>query len=226
MDSLDARFANVTRSRTFRRALSELGLSHKRVLDIGCGYGEYLAHFGPGSVGITTTDTEVVEGTRRGLDVRRGNAEALQELPFSTAFEAVWANNLFEHLLSPHAFLMRLRGCTAPDATIVLGVPVVPILPFLIRLRPFRGTLASNHISFYTAKTLALTVAYAGWKVVEVRSLLAPRLVDRLLHPFAPHIYIVAKKDPAFVYPDKKVKEWEGEPYYADMLALGGRLRI
>ena len=221
MDALDTRFANVTRSRTFTRALSELGLGKKRVLDMGCGFGEYLAHFGPGSVGITTTDAEVTEGKRRGLDVQKGNAEALENIAFSAPFEAVWANNLFEHLLSPHAFLMRLRGCTAPDATIVLGVPVVPALPFLINFRPFRGTLASNHISFYTAKTLALTVSFAGWKVIEVRSLIAPRFLDRLVHPFAPHIYIVAKKDPAFVYPEKKVKEWEGEPYYAGMLALG-----
>lgn len=222
MERLDARFENVSRSRTFRRALTELRLSEKKVLDIGCGFGEYLAHFGPGSVGITTTDAEVVEGVRRGLDVRRGNAEALQELPFSAEFDAVWANNLFEHLLSPHAFLMRLRACTKDDAVIVLGVPVVPFFPWLIRFRRFRGTLASNHISFFTAKTLELSVSYAGWRVIAVRSLLVPSWLEWLVRPIAPHLYVIAQKETDFIYPEKKVKEWEGEPYYAQMLKLGG----
>lgn len=222
MDPIDERFQNVARSRTFSRAVRELGLVQKRVLDIGCGYGEYLAHFGPGSVGITTTEAEVVEGANRKLDIRRGNAEALQDLPWASGFEAVWANNLFEHLLSPHAFLMRLRACTTNDATIVLGVPVVPFFPFLTRFRRFRGTLASNHISFFTSKTLELTVAYAGWKVVGVRSMLVPSWLEWLVRPIAPHLYVVAAKDPAFTYPEKKLREWEGEPYYAEMLGLGG----
>lgn len=219
--SLDQRFVGVTRSRTLRRALAELGLGEKKVLDIGCGYGEYLAHFGKGSVGITTTDDEVVQGSARGLDIRKVNAEALELASLPSAFQAVWANNLFEHLLSPHAFLMRLRAVTAPGAVLVLGVPVVPFLSFLIRFRPFRGTLASNHISFFTAKTLALTVSRAGWRIVESRTLVAPRFWDRFLLPLAPHVYIVAVKDEDFVYPEKKVKEWCSEPYYASVLALG-----
>lgn len=219
---VEERFKNVARSRTFRGVIGELGLAKKRVLDIGCGYGEYLSLFGPGSVGITTTDEEVAYGQSHHLDIRKANAEALQDIRFEHAFDAVWANNLFEHLLSPHAFLMRLRAATADDATIIIGVPVIPVLPFLIRFRPFRGTLASNHIGFYTARSLSLTIERAGWKAVP-RTFLAPRWLDRFLVPLAPHVYIVARKDPSFTYPEKKLKEWRGEAYYADMLALGTR---
>ncbi|MCI0597813.1 class I SAM-dependent methyltransferase, partial [Candidatus Parcubacteria bacterium] len=134
--------------------------------------------------------------------------------------DAIWANNLFEHLLSPHHFLMELRKHAHKDTLLILGVPVVPWAPFLMRLKKFRGSLASNHINFFTAKTLQLTVARAGWKVLSARSFF---IDNALLDTFAtglaaPHVYVVAKNNIDFTYPEKKVREWEDDEHYADLL--------
>lgn len=218
---IGTRHAAVAASRTFRNVRDALGLAGKRVLDAGCGYGEYLALFGAGSIGLTTTRHEVEYGTRHSLDIREGNVEALAEFGLS-GFDAVWANNLFEHLVAPHAFLMELREIVGDEGRIVLGVPVVPAAPFLMRFRKFRGALASNHINFFTRSTLRLFAERAGWKVEAVRPFIFKNpLLDRLVAPIAPHLYLVARKDSSFSYPEKKRKEWEGEARYARLLALG-----
>lgn len=220
----DERRAAVTQSRSFRLILSALGLEKERVLDVGCGYGEYLAHFGPGSVGITTTSREVAYGAHAGFDIRMGNAEALASLELPALFDAVWANNLFEHLLSPHAFLMELKAVLKPGGRLVLGVPITLAAPMLVRLARFRGALASNHIGFYTRHTLRVTVERAGWKVVAIRPFVFRNaLLDRLCAPFAPHLYLVAENDTSFAYPEKKRNEWRGDSRYARLLALGGQ---
>ena len=222
--AIEKRHAAVRASRTFRNVRNTFTLQGKRVLDVGCGYGEYLALFGVGSLGITTTAHEVVYGKRAGLDIRQGNAEALDELHVGNLFNAVWANNLYEHLLSPHSFLMRLKHVVKDDGIIILGVPVVPRVTSLLSLRKFRGALASNHINFFTKETLSLTAQRAGWIVEEVRPFFfANRFLDSLIAPLAPHLYLVARNNPYFQYPPKKIKEWADDPRYVGLLSIGTR---
>ncbi|MDB5194404.1 MAG: methyltransferase domain protein [Parcubacteria group bacterium] len=214
------RFEGVNLSRTFKNICDRFGLGSKAVLDIGCGYGQYLTHFGKGSVGITTAEEEVEFGKSRGLRIVLGNAERLDP-NLGAHFEAFWANNIFEHLLSPHAFLMKLKLLAHDDALIIIGVPVVTSLPFLMRVTAWRGPLASNHVNFFTARTVGLTVGFAGWKPIEVRPFIfKSRLLDALVRPFAPHMYVIARNIPNFTYPPKKVGEWIGDIHYHEMLNI------
>lgn len=221
MKNIDTRTTNVKHSRTFRNIRALYGLSDKAVLDIGCGFGEYLRLFGTGSVGITTTQAEIDYAHAHKLPVVFGNAETLNKTSFENKFQAVWANNLFEHLLSPHAFLMKLKTLSNDDGVIILGVPVVPKISSLLSLRWFRGALASNHVNFFTHTTLRLTVQYAGWKVLEVRPFIFKNaFLDTLVRWIAPHMYIVAVNDSHFVYPPKKVGEWIADPHYKELLSI------
>jgi SAM-dependent methyltransferase len=221
---IQKRHDKVAASRTFKNLCDSLGLRQARVLDAGCGYGEYLAAFGPGSVGITTTPAEVAYGKAHNLDIVLGNVEDVAALRLSPGFGAVWANNLFEHLLAPHAFLISLKTVVAQDGRIVLGVPMVPVLPsFFFKIKRFRGALASNHINFFNRHTFRLTVQFAGWTVEDVRPFIfKSRWLDRIFSPVAPHLYLVARNNPDFAYPEKKMKEWENDPRYAHLIAIAG----
>lgn len=225
--SIEARFEAVRLSSTFKRIRRSFALEQKKILDLGCSYGEHLSLFGSGSVGITTNREEVIFGKERDLLVRFGNVERLDELHLESDFEGIWANNLFEHLLSPHAFLMELKKTALPDAVLVLGVPVVPRIASLMFFRKFRGALADAHINFFTKETLRLTVERSGWRVVEARPFMSDsHIVDWFVSFFAPHIYIVAYNDSSFVYPEKKLKEWKDDGHYKNMLHITKQLSV
>ncbi|MFA5841389.1 MAG: methyltransferase domain-containing protein [Candidatus Paceibacterota bacterium] len=225
MNRTEKRFENAVISKTFRKIVSTFELGHKEVLDLGCGFGEHLSLFGDGSIGVTTNMKEVNEGKDRGLSIIYGNIEELEKLHIKDSFDIIWANNFFEHILSPHAFLAKLRGVAGSDTKLILGVPVIPPLQSLLIFSKFRGALASNHINFFNRKTLLLTVLRAGWHINDVRPFIsgfAP--LDRFLGLFAPHLYIVARKNESFLYPEKKLQEWKGVDYYASFLKDTGQL--
>lgn len=211
-------------SRTFRRLLDQLGLRSMRTLDIGCGFGEHLICFGEGSLGITTTPEEAEFGRAKGVPIVLGNAETVDKIQGLPRFQAIWANNLFEHLLAPHAFLIKLKAISDPDTLLVLGVPVIPRIASLMRLPRFRGALASLHINFFTRESLTLTVERAGWKIQAVRPFISSvRLIDEyVLSFFAPHLYVVAHNDASFRYPGKKLKEWKDDGHYDELIAIVG----
>jgi len=74
-NSIENRFRNVAKSKTFRNIIRRFSLDKKAVLDIGCTYGEYLKHFGRGSIGLTIIEKEIEIARSLDLDVRLGNIE-------------------------------------------------------------------------------------------------------------------------------------------------------
>ncbi|OGZ05810.1 MAG: hypothetical protein A2845_03330 [Candidatus Lloydbacteria bacterium RIFCSPHIGHO2_01_FULL_49_22] len=208
--NLERRFAAVSRSKTLAHIIAELELDKKSVFDIGCSFGEFLTHFGEGSVGLTIAENEAAHGKMKGLDIRLGNIES-DDFKLDEQFDAIFANNIFEHLYSPHEFLCRIKRYLKPGGVLVLGVPCIPRIASLIHFKKFRGSLATQHINFFTRETLYHTVLRGGWNISDMRGFhFACRVVDKLLDLVYPHFYVIAHVDPDFVYSDKRLKELAG----------------
>ena len=215
------RFDGVLRSTTFQRVQSTYQLAQKKMLDLGCSFGEYLVCFGPGSLGVTTTLTEVAYGKKESLNIIKGNVELIDELGIADTYEGIWANNLFEHLLSPHAFLIRLKAVTKEDALLILGVDVLPRIVSLTAIKKFRGALATPHVSFYTRETLALTLERAGWTTVTLRPFYFTNpFLDWCASWLAPHLFAVATNDTTFRYHKKKRREWIDDDLYQHLFTV------
>ena len=210
MTDIEKRFEEVKKSNTFKNILNKFDLSNKSVLDIGCSYGEFLTHFGNESVGLTISHDEVEYGESKGLDIRYTNIENF-DIKLDKKFDVIFANNIFEHLYSPHQFLIRIKKYLKDDGILILGVPVFPKIVSLLRLSKFRGSLAVSHINFFTKNTLKETVLRAGWEVSGIRSFhVENRILDRVLSIIAPHFYVVAVPKKGFEYNEKRLKELEG----------------
>lgn len=209
---IEERFHNTGKSKTFRNIVTTLNLDTKRVLDIGCSYGEFLAHFGRGSIGVTITNDEVLYGKKKGLDIRYGNIEST-DFVLNETFDVIFANNIFEHLYSPHDFLCKVKKYLKPGGVLVLGVPCIPKIVSLLKLNKFRGSLAGAHINFFTRDTLIKTVERAGYNITSTRGFhFKNKIIDHLLDPIYPHFYVTGAPKPDFKYSEKRMKELAGYP--------------
>lgn len=128
--TIKERFKLPEKSKIFIRILKNFNLKNKKVLDIGCGYGEHLVQFGKDSIGVTVTLSEGNYGKKKGLNIRYGNVESMDFSEFDKDFDIIWANNFFEHILSPHSFLIKLKEISDKDALLILGVPTIPRIHF------------------------------------------------------------------------------------------------
>ena len=208
--AIEARFNAVARSKTFQNLMQSFRLHEKAVLDVGCSYGEYLTHFGKGSVGLTVSKEEKQYGEGKGLDVRCWNIES-ETFNIEPDFDVIFANNILEHLHSPHKFLIKIKGYLREGGILILGVPVVPGFNQLVHVMKFRGSLAVNHINFFTRFTLVKTTERAGWKVLEARTFRFPfPSADTVLNLISPHIFTIAVIDTQFRYHEKRLKELDG----------------
>ncbi len=207
-------FAKVKTSRVFTNIRTLFELDKTSVPDVGCSEGHYLACFGPDSMGLTIIDEHVEIAKEYGLNVINKNVED-PDFSLDKTFDAVWANNFFEHMESPHQFLIRMKKCLKPDGVLILGVPVLPYLPLLTRLKKFRGAYAASHVNFFYRKSLIETVRYAGWDVHEARLFYFKNpILDYFMNLIAPHIYVVATPKENFKYAEKRLKSLRGYSTY------------
>ncbi len=208
--NIERRFNLVNHSKTFNNIVQTYALGTKEVFDVGCSYGEFLIHFGKGSVGITVTEAEVAYGKEKGLDVRLGNVES-DTFALEKKFDVIFANNIFEHLYSPHHFLIKSKKFLKDDGMLILGVPCIPKIVSLLHVPKFRGSLAIEHINFFTKDTLTKTVERGGWVVKAVRGFhFYNPYIDTLPNMVYPHFFVVATPNPQFAYHERRLKELVG----------------
>ncbi|HEY2182189.1 MAG TPA: class I SAM-dependent methyltransferase [Solirubrobacteraceae bacterium] len=153
-------------------------VARARVLDVGCGAGEItseIARAGFDVVGIDVAEEPLRRARARdpGLDVRLVAAEG--EWPLQDAsFDAVWAGETLEHVLDTTAWLSQVRRMLRSGGTLVLSTPAhdrLGLLVLALSARRFDEHFdpRSDHVRFYTRRTLARLLADFGFEQVEVR---------------------------------------------------------
>jgi SAM-dependent methyltransferase len=95
-------------------------LLNGRVLDVGCGIGDFLV-FRRGTVGADVNPHTVGWNRQRGLDV---SLIVDGKLPFpDRSFDSCILDNVLEHIADPTALLAEVRRVLSPGAVFAVGVP-------------------------------------------------------------------------------------------------------
>jgi 2-polyprenyl-3-methyl-5-hydroxy-6-metoxy-1,4-benzoquinol methylase len=156
---------------TLRRDFLLTGVSPgDRVLDVGCGEGAFTAALA--AVGARPSGVDVAaEPVRRArllhpeLDFRVVSGE----LPFAAGeFDVAWAGEVLEHVLDGVGLLDEIRRVLRPGGRLLLSTPDHPrrlVLRLGLRRAAFERHFdpRSDHVRFFTARTLAVLLEEAGF---------------------------------------------------------------
>jgi len=165
-------------------------IAGQRVLDLGCGDGRFSAALVGAGVSVVGVDA-AAEALRRARE-HAPEAEFVQvdegaPLPFADAsFDLVWCGETLEHVVDVALLLGEVRRVLRPGAMLLATTPNHARLvvayealaggPLERRLDP-----RSDHLRFFTARTLRDLLSGAGFDQVSVIAVDGPPLLRRSL---------------------------------------------
>lgn len=148
--------------------IARYGLAGKRILEPGCGRGEYLELMASCGAGVSGTESgpDSVRFCRdRGLEVEQVYFEHGTERLASAPFDAFFMLNWLEHIPCPSAFLQAVRGNLKAGAA---GLVEVPNFDMILR-NGLLTEICAEHLYYFSENTLRNTLESNGFDVVSCR---------------------------------------------------------
>ncbi|HEX8466487.1 MAG TPA: class I SAM-dependent methyltransferase [Allosphingosinicella sp.] len=141
----------------------------RRILDVGCGNGEFLVvaqDLGYRPTGLDPDPEAVGVARSRGLDVRCANMPGSGEAPRS--FDHIFLNHVFEHLHDPVSALREARSLLVPGGRLWLSMPNIRSAGLARFGRHWRGLEPPRHLTLFDPPRLAGLLADTGFENVRL----------------------------------------------------------
>jgi 2-polyprenyl-3-methyl-5-hydroxy-6-metoxy-1,4-benzoquinol methylase len=161
------RFLDVSYTRHLRRA----GTGGRRLLDVGCGNGEFLAcatALGWDAFGIDPDEAAVAAATSLGCRAKCATLDD-PELPVQ-AFAHITLSHVIEHVPSPASMLARCFELLAPGGRLWLETPNLESLGHKAFGTAWRGLEAPRHLVLFNHDALRQALLRAGFESVRFLS--------------------------------------------------------
>jgi 2-polyprenyl-3-methyl-5-hydroxy-6-metoxy-1,4-benzoquinol methylase len=161
-----------------------------RVLDVGCGEGQFtaeLARAGADVLGVDVAQEPLRRARARHPELQLRTIPAEGPWPLGDAsFELVWAGETIEHVADTVGWLSEVRRVLRSGGSLLISTPAhgrIALLRLALSARAFAEHFdpRSDHLRFYSARSLSRLLADFGFEQIEVRGAAGAPGARRLL---------------------------------------------
>jgi SAM-dependent methyltransferase len=206
------------RLQQFKGWTSQYGLVNKKILEIGCGKGEYLTLLQASTLdayGIEHAQDSVAICQKNGLKVSQGYLGDDQENAYKDGFfDGFVCLNFMEHWPEPRKSLQALLPKLADGA---IGLVEVPNFDMIVQKGLFSEFIA-DHLLYFTQHTLTQFLQNNGFEVLECKPVWQDYILSAVVRKrkttdlsfFADFRSKISENLHAFIdqFPAKKVAVW------------------
>ncbi|NOQ95851.1 MAG: methyltransferase domain-containing protein [Desulfobacterales bacterium] len=192
LDPNSAEFQKRLRSEKHRVRFIRKVKKEGQVLDIGCGYGYFLAacrNEGFEVSGVDVSDWATQYAIERlGIPVRLGKVGDLT-LP-SHHFDIITMWHFLEHSPDPHLALQVVKSCLKDDGVLVIDVPTYKGTDAQRMWQEWDGWSVPYHFWHFTSRTLVRFLGKHGFSVIKSKDYHSSVIKEKwgrivILKPFA-----------------------------------------
>ncbi|OGS22755.1 MAG: hypothetical protein A2252_10540 [Elusimicrobia bacterium RIFOXYA2_FULL_39_19] len=187
----------TSRLKLFSNRWNRIGrhVNKGKILDVGCGLGEFLEYAKKNGAYPTGTELSSYAANyvkeKHGIDVINGTLESAKFPADNFDFISIW--HVLEHVPDPTSTLKEMHRILKPAGKAVIAVPnlnniLYRLVYFIFKRkipRLFTEKEREFHVYFYTHATLRKMLTKAGFRIIEERididrSFWAEKLIDRI----------------------------------------------
>jgi 2-polyprenyl-3-methyl-5-hydroxy-6-metoxy-1,4-benzoquinol methylase len=154
------------RRKQFDSFVQKFSLKGKKVIEIGCGRGEYLSimqQSGVDAYGLEYSAESVMQCVKNGLKVEQGFIQSSSYRLNDAPFDAFFILNFLEHLPDPNSTLRGIYNNLTDDA---VGLVEVPNFDMILRNKLF-SEFIGDHLFYFTKETLSATLRQNGFEIID-----------------------------------------------------------
>ena len=156
------------RKKQFSRFVNEYSLQRKKIIEIGCGKGEFLSimqQFVTETYGLEYSKESTAQCEKSGLKVSRGFIESGDYKLNRSPFDAFFILNFLEHLPQPNSVLQGIYHNLTEGG---IGLIEVPNFDMILRKKLF-SEFTGDHLFYFTRETLNSTLWLNGFEIVDCK---------------------------------------------------------
>jgi 2-polyprenyl-3-methyl-5-hydroxy-6-metoxy-1,4-benzoquinol methylase len=154
----------------FNKFLSKYNLKDKKIVEIGCGKGEYLSlmkECGADVYGIENLDSSVKACQNNSLNVTKGYIDKSDYKLTNAPYDAFFILNFLEHIPNLNEALKGIANNLKDDG---IGLIEVPNFDMILKKKLFSEFIA-DHLYYFTQKTLRNSLEFNGFEVLECKTI-------------------------------------------------------
>jgi SAM-dependent methyltransferase len=203
---LDTFLAAALRSLPFCRELIDAQYRHlrrpepgsDRLLDIGCGNGEFLARardLGWQVEGVDFDPKAVAAARAAGLEVRIGSIESYSRV--REQFDVVTCSHVIEHVYDAHQLVATIHQILKPGGRLWVETPNIESAGHAVFGKSWRGLEAPRHLCIFNFRTLSKLLVDAGFEITHT----TPWNIQKIRYMFGAAEAIAAGRSPDSALP-------------------------